>query len=175
MVSGFEAAVERHQRKVYTFARYYLGQAEEAEDITQEVFLKLWRHRRQIDAGGERAWLLQVTRNACLDRLRRRQSAARLFARDDEEPAVERVSAVEPGPEARAAAADFGRHLSDALERLTDPMKSIVILREIEGLKYQEISDVLGVPLNTVRVYLHRGRSRLRQQLKEVYGYGATF
>ena len=66
--------------------------------------------------------------------------------------------------------ADFRRHLRDALEQLADPMKSIVILREIQGLKYHEIADALDVPLNTVRVYLHRGRRRLREQLKEVYG-----
>ncbi len=174
MVSGFDAAVQRHQRKVYTFARYYLGQAEEAEDITQEVFLKLWRHQRSLDAEGTRAWLLKVTRNACYDRLRRRQSAAKVFADDAEESATERVSAPEPGPEARAAAADFRRHLGSALEELADPMKSIVILREIQGMKYHEIAGVLGVPLNTVRVYLHRGRARLREQLKEVYGHAGT-
>lgn len=173
-MSVFEAVVERHQRKVYTFARYYLGQTQEAEDITQEVFLKLWRNRRQVDAEGTRAWLLKVTRNACFDRLRRRQSAARVFASDSSEPAVENVQVADPDPEARAAAADFRRHLGGALEQLIDPMKSIVILREIQGLKYDEIADVLGVPLNTVRVYLHRGRARLREQLKEVYGHGTV-
>ena len=173
-MNGFEAAVERHQRKVYTFARYYLGQTEEAEDITQEVFLKLWHNRRLIDAEGTRAWLLKVTRNACFDRLRRRQSAAKVFAEDADEPAMDQVQAAGPTPETHAAAADFRRHLRNALEQLADPMKSIVILREIQGLKYQEISEVLGVPLNTVRVYLHRGRTRLREQLKEVYGDAAT-
>lgn len=174
MVSAFEAVVGRHQRKVYTFARYYLGQTQEAEDITQEVFLKLWHNRREIDAEGTRAWLLKVTRNACFDRLRRRQTAARIFADDSSEPEVEKIRVADPDPEARAAAADFRRHLSSALEQLTDPMKSIVILREVQGLKYDEIAEVLGVPLNTVRVYLHRGRARLREQLKEVYGHGAT-
>ncbi len=169
-MNGFEATVERHQRKVYTFARYYLGQAEEAEDITQEVFLKLWHNRRLVDVEGTRAWLLKVTRNACFDRLRRRQTAAKVFAEDTEEETARRVSTADPDPEARAAAADFRRHLQSALEQLTDPMKSIVILREIQGLKYDEIAGALGVPLNTVRVYLHRGRRRLRQQLKEVYG-----
>ena len=174
MVSRFEQAVDQHQRKVYTFARYYLGDAQEAEDITQETLLKLWQRQDQVDPEGTRAWLLQVTRNACLDRLRRRQTAAKIFAADPEGEATERVSAVEPGPEARAEAADFRLHLRRALEQLADPMRSIVILREVQGLKYQEICDVLDIPLNTVRVYLHRGRRRLREQLQQVYGDAAT-
>lgn len=172
-MKGFETAVERHQRKVYTFARYYLGNAQEAEDITQEALLKLWQNQQQIDEEGQRAWLLKVTRNACLDRLRSRTSAARVFKDDPDEQAVSAVAADAPGPEARASASGFRRHLRAALEELKDPMKSIVILREIEGLAYQEISDVLDVPLNTVRVYLHRGRRQLRRQLKEVYDVGS--
>ena len=171
MVSDFEAAVERHQRKVYTFARYYLGQTQEAEDITQDVFLKLWHNRRRVDAEGTRAWLLRVTRNACFDRLRQRQSAAKVFAGDTEEPNLERVSTAAPGPEAHAAAADFRRHLGGALEQLTDPTKSIVILREIQGFKYREIAETLEMPVNTVKVYLRRGRLRLRDALREEERY----
>ncbi|MCP3957978.1 MAG: sigma-70 family RNA polymerase sigma factor [bacterium] len=169
----FEAAVDRHQRKVYTFARYYLGNGEEAEDITQETLLKLWQRRDQVDPEGTRAWLLQVARNACLDRLRRRQSAAKLFAVDPEGEAAEQAPDAKPGPQARAEASDFRQHLRLALEQLADPMRSIVILREVQGLKYQEICEVLDVPLTTVRVYLHRGRRRLREQLRDVYGDAA--
>ncbi len=170
-MNGFETAVDRHQRKVYTFARYYLGSSEEAEDVTQEVLIKLWRHQSKIDPDGQHAWIMKVTRNACFDRLRRRQSAAKVFAEDPEELASARVPADDPDPESRAAASDFQRHLRIALEQLKDPMKSIVILREIQGLKYQEIAETLEIPLNTVRVYLHRGRQKLREQLREVYGH----
>ena len=173
-MNGFEQAVDRHQRKVYTFARYYLGNAEEAEDITQETLMKLWQRRDQVDPEGTRAWLLQVARNACLDRIRRRQTTARLFTVDAEDDAVETTPDGQPGPVARAEAADFRLHLRRALDELADPMRSIVILREVQGFKYQEICDVLDIPLNTVRVYLHRGRRRLREQLKGVYGDAAT-
>lgn len=174
MVSGFEAAARRHQRKVYTFARYYLGNTAEAEDISQEVLIKLWQREGELGADGQQAWLLKVTRNACYDRLRRRKTAARIFADDDEGEAAARAPMHDPGPEATVAAKDFRRHLKQALEQLKDPMKSIVILREIQGFKYQEISDTLDIPLTTVRVYLHRGRRRLREQLKEVYAHATT-
>ena len=173
-MSGFEAAVRQHQRKVFTFARYYLGNSEEAEDVTQEVLFKLWQRRQQIDEEGRQAWLLKVTRNACFDRLRKRQTAAKIFAEDTEEDATKRVPISDPDPESQMAATDFRQHLKQALGQLTDPMKSILILREIEGFKYQEIADVLDVPLATVRVYLHRGRRRLREQLREVYGRSNT-
>ena len=172
-MNGFEAAAYRHQRKVFTFARYYLGSSEEAEDVTQEVLIKLWQHQREIADDGQHAWIMQVTRNACFDRLRRRRSAARVFQEDPEERAAAKVPANDPDPEARAAASDFQHHLRLALEQLKDPMKSIVILREIQGLKYQEIAEALEIPLNTVRVYLHRGRQRLREQLREVYGHAS--
>lgn len=172
-MNGFEAAADRHQRKVYTFARYYLGNSEEAEDVTQEVLVKLWQHHSTIDAEGQHAWIMKVTRNACFDRLRRRQTAARFFTEDPDETASARVPDSVPGPAERAEASDFKRHLRSALEQLKDPMKSIVILREIQGLKYDEIAETLEVPLNTVRVYLHRGRQKLREQLKEVYGHAS--
>lgn len=174
MVSGFEAAVRRHQRRVFTFARYYLGNCEEAEDITQDVLLKLWRMQRKIDIAGQQAWLLKVTRNACFDRLRRRRTAARIFVESAAESVAAGVAGGDPDPEAAAAATDLRRHLQRALEQLNDPMKSIVILREVQGLRYQEIAEVLGIPLSTVRVYLHRGRRRLREQLREVYRHVAT-
>ncbi len=174
-MNGFAAAVERHQRKVYTFARYYLGNAEEAKDITQDVLLKLWQSPLEIDEEGQRAWLLKVTRNACFDRLRRRTSTAKIFTEDPEQQTAMTMPDNEPSPEIQATAKDFRQHLQQALEELKDPMKSIVILREIEGLAYQEISEVLDVPLNTVRVYLHRGRRLIRRQLSEVYGNVGSF
>ena len=174
MVKRFEAAVERHQRKIYTFARYYLGNSEEADDITQEVLIRLWRHRRNVDEERLGAWLLRVTRNACFDLLRKRRSAAKVFSQEPEENTADTAPAPEPGPQEQAEASYFQGHLRDALERLGEPYRSVVILREIQGLKYQEISDTLEMPLNSVRVNLHRGRRKLREQLREVYGHAAT-
>ncbi len=184
MVKAFEAAVERHQRKIHTFASYYLGNPAEAEDITQEVLVRMWRQWSKLDTERLGPWLLRVTRNACYDLLRRRRSAAKLFvlepeARPIEEgadplPAVETAAAGDPGPGARAEGSEFQHHLRRALDELGEPFRSIVILREIQGFKYREISDALDLPLNTVRVYLHRGRRRLREGLREVYGHATA-
>lgn len=168
---GFEATIREHQRRVYSYAHYFLGSPEEAEDVAQEVFLRLWRHRQSVDADRVGSWLLRVTRNACYDQLRKRRSAAKVLHPDAGSETVEEARAVDPNPELAAAGADFRRHLLAALRRLDEPLRSVLILREIQGLKYTEISEALELPLNTVRVYLHRGRKRLRQQLKESHGY----
>lgn len=168
-MTGFEEVVSQQQRKVYSFARYYLGSPEEAEDVTQEVFLKLWRHWLKIDLASVRPWLLRVTRNACFDRLRQRRSSSRVFLPDSDPERVESSPAPESGPEARAQRADFRRHVARALEKLGEPYRSVLILREIQGLRYRDISEVLEMPLNTVRVNIHRGRRQLREELAGRY------
>ncbi len=173
MVIGFEAAVETHQRRIYTFARYYLGKPEEADDITQEVLLRLWNHRHDLDDRQLGAWLLRVTRNACYDLLRKRRSSAKVFSSEPEEEVAETEPAQDPGPHAQAEASGFRGHLRDALEELGEPFKSVIILREIQGFKYQEIADALEMPLSSVRVNLHRGRKKLRERLREVYDHAA--
>lgn len=161
----FEEAVERHQHRVFTLAFYLLSNREEAEDVTQEVLLKLWRNRRRVDAERLGGWLLRVTRNASYDLLRsRRRNAARTAAL---EPRSEAVADGAPDPEARAAAAGFRRRVETAMRALAEPYRSVVILREIQGLAYAEIAEALEMPLNSVRVTLHRARRKLREALTE--------
>lgn len=165
----FEAAVERHQRRVFTLAWYLLSDREEAEDVTQEVLIRMWRAGGRVAPERLESWLLRVTRNASYDRLRHRRSVSRVFAVDPVDETAGTVVADEPSPEHVAGGSEVGQRLHDALTALREPAKSIVILREVQGLSYQQISDVLELPLSTVRVSLHRGRRQLRELLKEVY------
>ena len=167
---GFEAVVAKQQRKVFSFAHYFLGRPEEAEDVTQEVFLKLWQHRDKVDFENAGAWLMRVTRNACYDRLRRKRSLSKVLVADAGAEAVELAVSNETEPDTGVMQSDFRRRLLAALHELGEPYKSILILREIQGLRYREISESLDLPLNTVRVYIHRGRQRLRESLKGAYG-----
>jgi RNA polymerase sigma-70 factor (ECF subfamily) len=167
----FETAVRRHQRKVFTFAHYFLSNQEEAEDVTQEVLIRLWRNRSKVGLDRVNSWLLTVTRNACYDRLRQRRSFARLVESDADGHGALHVAADGPDPEVQAGSAQLGRRLLRALRQLSDQQRSVVILREIQGLSYQEIAEVLGLPLSRVKVTLHRGRQQLREQLREVYDH----
>ncbi len=168
-MTGFEEVVSQQQRKVYSFARYFLGSTEEAEDVTQEVFLKLWHNWQRIELASVRSWLLRVTRNACFDRLRQRRSASRFIQRDTESQIVESSPASDPDPEVQAQRAAFRRHVTAALQDLGEPYRSVLILREIQGLRYRDIGEILDMPLNTVRVNIHRGRRQLREALAGRY------
>ena len=170
---AFDAAVQRHQRKVFTFARYLLSNREEAEDVTQEVLVRLWDHLGTVEPDRLGGWLLRVTRNACYDRLRSHRSRRRVLADDAPENATEGVATRAPDPEMLAGSTELGRRLMEAIGALREPQRSSVILREINGLSYREIADVLGLTEATVRVTLHRGRRALREELKEAY-HGAT-
>ncbi len=170
----FNSTVARYSRRIYTFASYLLGNATEAEDVTQEVLIKLWRRGEGVDPDRLGAWLLRVTRNACTDALRRRQRTAEVISiRRASEPPDDHPTPG-PSPERLAAGTQLGSKILSALNDLNEPARSVVILREIQGLSYQEISDVTDIPVNTVRVTLHRARRRLRESLKEDQPHVAT-
>jgi RNA polymerase sigma-70 factor, ECF subfamily len=164
----YEGVVDRCQRSVYTYAYYFLGDRESAEDMTQEVFLKLWSHWCDIDPERVDAWLIRVTRNACYDTLRQRRTVRKHVAGVGD-GVLESRPDDRPGPADRAEATDLRRLFRTALGQLREPLRSALILREVLGLRYQEVADALEIPLNTVRVYLHRGRKRLREELKGAY------
>ena len=170
METAFETAAQQYQRRIFSFAHYLLSNREEAEDVTQEVLLRLWRHHDGVEEERLGTWLLRVTRNACYDLLRRRRAAAAHGSEESLDAAeAPELPSAEAGPEGRAEVSDFRRHLLRALRDLKEPYKSVVILREVQGLSQKEIGEALGIPEVTVRVHLHRARRKLREQLREVY------
>lgn len=162
----FQRLVHRYQHRVYGFACYFLNDREAAQDVTQEVLIRFWKHGREVDESRLLPWLLRVTRNACIDALRKRRSRRNVMLVDTEVM----MDAEDEGasPVDTAEAGDFQEQLQRALDALDDPYRSIVILREVQDMKYEEISAAMDMPLNTVKVYLHRGRKMLREQLSEV-------
>jgi RNA polymerase sigma-70 factor (ECF subfamily) len=174
MVERFQQAVAEQKDMVYSFAYYYLGSREEAEDVTQEVLLKLWQHFQELEFASIPRWLNRVTRNASYDRLRRFRVQRRFLAADTREegetPVADRTPSPEPDPEDSAERSQFRRQLRAALAELPEPYRSVLVLREIRDLQYKEIADMLELPINTVKTHVHRGRKLLRQRLREVLG-----
>ncbi len=160
MSKQYRQWVKDYQNHVWTLARYLLKDPSEAEDVAQEAFVKLWHNQDRIETGKVRPWLMTVTRNACLDRLRRRRPMESLeeWHKPDETP----------GPMQGAAQRDLGRALQSAITALKEPYRSLVILRDIHQHSYEEVGAVLELSLTQVRVYLHRARKQLRQELAEI-------
>jgi RNA polymerase sigma factor (sigma-70 family) len=160
----FEAMVEKCRHRIYSFAYYSLGSRDEAEDVTQEVLIRMWEHWSELKRKSLMAWVLRVTRNACLDIHRKRQTRGELMALHGEDC----LGRDNPGddPSYELERRDFRRQVERGLQELDEPYRTIVILREIEDYSYAEIREAMDMPLNTIKVYLHRGRRMLRQQLQ---------
>jgi RNA polymerase sigma factor (sigma-70 family) len=141
-----------------------LGDKNLAADLTQDVFIKLWEHKVRLDPDRLIGWLLTVARNSCIDAMRKMK--VRRSVTESDEFSLDSLSSGEIGPDRLASNAMFSVRLKKALDTIGEPYKSIVVLREIQDYKYEEIGEVLNLPLNTVKVYLHRARKALREELK---------
>jgi len=150
--------VLQHQRPVYGLARALLRDDHEAEDATQEAFERLWKQGARIEKPKE--WLMRVVRNACLDRLRR---AGRTVSDADghtPEPRDER------DPAWHFDQGELGRRLGGAIDGLSEPQRSLVILFDVQGMSGAECARILQLSGEQVKVYLHRARRRLRTKLE---------
>ncbi len=156
----FRQWVDEYQDQAWTLARYLLKDSAEAEDACQEAFVKLWKNQDRIDPERIRPWLMKVTRNLCLDRLRRRHPTQEWqeWQKADESP----------GPMQGAQQRELGEWLKHSINGLTEPYRSLVVLRDIHQHSYEEVASVLELSLPQVKVYLHRARKQLREQLAEV-------
>jgi RNA polymerase sigma-70 factor (ECF subfamily) len=151
--------VSEYQDQAWTLARYILKDASEAEDATQEAFVKLWNNRNAIDKTRVKPWLMRVTRNHCLARLRRRRP---------EQEFQEYQSVEEQGPLRDTERSELGAWLKNAIATLKEPYRTLVVLRDIQQHSYEEVAGVTELSLSQVKVYLHRARKQLREQLAEV-------
>jgi RNA polymerase sigma-70 factor (ECF subfamily) len=159
MSRAYQQWVREYQDQAWSLARYLLKDASEAEDAVQESFIKLWNHRDKVDPERIKPWLMKVTRNTCLDRLRRRKPETELT----EVQAVE-----EQGPLAGAQQGELGRLLQRSIEGLREPYRTLIVLRDIQQHSYDEVASATELTLSQVKVYLHRARKQLREQLAEV-------
>lgn len=159
MLNEYQQVVEQHRQRVYSFAHYSLRAREDAEDVTQEVFIKLWQHWRKIDHSKIGAWLMRVAHNAVIDKVRKAKTGDSQL--DVYAEVEEQGESSDPGNEIDRA--EFKNQLQGAIKALDEPFRSIVILRDIQGLSYTEIQESLGMSESQVKVYLHRSRRKLRE------------
>ena len=157
MLTQYQQAIAQYRQRVFSFAYYSLRTREDAEDITQDVFIRLWQHWRKIDHERVGAWLMRVAHNSVIDHVRRHKNdQQRVDMPDTLEDAL-------PVEDSELESQEFQHHLEMAISTLNDPHRSILIMRDIQGLSYQEIEQTLNLSQSQVKVYLHRARRQLRE------------
>lgn len=158
----WEEVVEQHSARVYRLAYRLTGNVHDAEDLTHDVFLRVFRSLHAYTPGTFEGWLHRITTNVFLDKMRRKQRI-RFDALSDE--AASRLPGRESGPDQVYADSHFDDDVQRALDALPADFRAAVVLCDIEGLSYEEIASTLGIKLGTVRSRIHRGRAQLRQAL----------
>ena len=159
----WEEVVREHSGRVYRLAFRLTGNSHDAEDLTQEVFVRVFRSLPSYTPGTFEGWLHRITTNLFLDMTRRRQ---RIRFEGLGEEAAARLRGAEPTPSQVFDERHFDFDISAALADMPPEYRAAVVLCDIEGLTYEEIADVLGVKLGTVRSRIHRGRAQLRAALE---------
>lgn len=172
-LEAYNLLVDRYRDAVYGVALRYMRRTDLADDVTQDAFLRAYDALdtfRNEDGHGFKSWLLRIATNRALDVLRyegRRPASSLDAALDSEESSWEPAESRDEHPVELAEQAALRRHLETALGELPEDQRLAVILFDIEGFSYEEIAEIAGVAVGTVKSRLHRGRSRLRDILNE--------
>ncbi|RLC65788.1 MAG: RNA polymerase subunit sigma-24 [Chloroflexi bacterium] len=162
-IEAFNQLVERYQRLVYNLALRMLGNAETAEDAAQDTFLSAYKAIGKFRGGSFRAWILRIAANACHDEMRAARRA-RVASLDDlmEELGDFIADNDAESPEDYTLRRELSRFINEGLTHLPEDQRLVVILCDIQGLSYEEISEATNSSLGTVKSRLNRGRARLR-------------
>lgn len=155
--------VAEHADSVYRLAYRLCGNQQDAEDLTQETFMRVFRNVKYYQPGTFEGWLHRITTNLFLDMARHRQKIRMESLPED----YERVAGSDPSPEQAFNAANLDPALQRALDQLAPDFRVAVVLCDVMGMSYDEIAETLGVKMGTVRSRIHRGRSQLRASLEQ--------
>ncbi|MBI2222605.1 MAG: sigma-70 family RNA polymerase sigma factor [Acidobacteria bacterium] len=163
---AWETIVRQHWRKVFNVAYKFVGKHDEAEDLTQDIFLKIFKALHSFDRRANfQTWIISIARNLCIDHYRsvrkERETIAREVDMADLSPASSDAS-----PLKQLEQSDLRELLRRALDQLPETLKTAVVLRDLHELSYQEIAERLGLPEGTVKSRINRGRLELARQIK---------
>lgn len=165
---AWEQIVRQHWRKVFNLAYKFVGRHDEAEDLTQDIFLKIFKALKTFDRRANfQTWLISISRNLCIDHYRSVRKERETMARDVDASELVPVSR-ERGPYGELEQVDLKHLIRLALAELPATLRQAVVLRDLQEFSYQEIADQLGLPEGTVKSRINRGRLELARQLKRL-------
>jgi len=165
VVPSWDEVVTNHSAKVFRLAYRLTGNKYDAEDLTQEVFVRVFRSLANFKPGTLDGWLHRITTNLFLDQARRKQRIRFDALSDDAES---RLPGADPGPERTFEFNNLDADVAAALEALPPDFRAAVVLCDMEGLSYDEVAHALNIKLGTVRSRIHRGRAMLRESLADL-------
>jgi len=160
----FQSALADHGDRIYSYAVWLLGDREEARDITQEGFMRLWAKRSMVADGAAWVWLSRTVYRLCIDRHRRRTVRREgALAEPSEASGSQKL-----GPLQRVEQSELRTAIGSALARLSPRDRVLIVLREMQGMSCEKMAEVLEMNLNTLKSGLHRARDRLRNELTKM-------
>jgi RNA polymerase sigma-70 factor, ECF subfamily len=168
--SAWEELVRRHTRRIFNICYRFTGNGTEAEDLSQEVFLRVYRTLASYRSayGGFATWMTSVTRNLLIDHYRRTKRDRITDSLDDKMAIVENKESAGRRPDQQALLGELSGQVQAALTRLSPELREAVILRDLQQLEYAEIRQVLEVPEGTVKSRINRGRIELARILQQM-------
>ena len=167
---AFAEIVELYKDKIYHLGYRMLSNRHEAEDVVQETFLRVFKSLDRFDPNQKfSTWIYRIATNLCIDRLRKRKATYSLDADMNDQDGLDGYSLIpsdDRTPESELMISETKQLIYDAIESLPAKYKSVMVLRYLQDLSLQEISDVLGMPVTTIKTRVHRGRDFLRKKLE---------
>ena len=171
---AWDLIVRQYWRKVFNVAYKFVGRHDQAEDLTQDIFLKIFKSLDTFDRRANfQTWLISISRNLCIDHYRSVRKERETIDRDVDANELTPASH-EPGPVAALEQRDRVTLLRQALAALPDTLRTAVMMRDIQEMSYQEIADALRLPEGTVKSRINRGRTELARHVKRLGGPDAV-
>jgi len=175
---AWEEIVQRYNRRIYNICYRFSGSADDAQDLTQEVFIKMYRTLNSYDIGrgAFMTWVTTMTRNLLVDHFRKTKQDRLTDSMDatpsehgDSMPLSEQVPDKGPTPDTKVQSRETGQVVHEALQKLSPELREAVILRDLQDMDYRDIAAVLRVPEGTVKSRINRGRAELARLLQRIY------
>ncbi len=176
--AAWEEIVQKYHRRIYNICYRFAGSGDDAEDLTQEVFIKMYRtlNSCDVDRGAFMTWVTTITRNLLVDHFRKTKQERMTDSLDtvssdheDAMPLSEKIPDRGPSQDSRVQSRETGETVHLALQKLSPELREAVILRDLQDMDYREIATVLKVPEGTVKSRINRGRAELARLLQRTY------
>jgi len=155
----YERIVMEQKDRLFGYSAMMLRDTAEAQDVAQEALVRLWQNRARVEPEGAHLWLRRTAHNLCIDRIRRRKTRKEV----EEEPDTRHDH--KPGPGQLAESSELGRLIEENLIEMGETDRAVILMREVQGMAYEEIAQALDMPLGTLKARLHRARHALRARL----------